>query len=253
MKRSRSKKEKKLKDEKKEENQNQKGAGGEEAGETTDDKVKDTGAEKIEIERENPKEEFTQESEEKAINDLVNSYESELGILIEKINNLEHEKNELNDLLMRRSADFENFKKRSENEQMNLLKFAAEPFIIKILGVYDDLSRALDHMGEEKNIESIDKGLRLIFDKFSKVLEEQGVKRIESKGKQFDFNYHEALMQQPSNDVPPHTILDEVEPGYVYKDKVIRHAKVIVSQQAVAEDDKQDENPGNDSSTNNEN
>ncbi len=149
----------------------------------------------------------------------------------ERIKKLEEEKKDANDAFLRKAAEFENYKRRTDAEQMNLLKYAAEPFILKILPVFDDLERSLNHISEEKNREAIEKGLRLVHDKFRKVLEEQGVEKIKSKGEPFDFNYHEALMQQVAEDVPAHTVLEEIEPGYVYKDKVLKHAKVIVSQQ----------------------
>jgi molecular chaperone GrpE len=63
-----------------------------------------------------------------------------------------------------------------------------------------------------------------------KVLDDQGVKKIESVGQPFNVEFHEALMQKKSDDVPPHTVLNEVEKGYIYKDRVIKHAKVIVSE-----------------------
>lgn len=151
--------------------------------------------------------------------------------LVERLNELEEINKDLNDRLLRRAAEFENYKRRSENDLMNLLKYASEPFIIKILPIYDDIQRSLAHADDENNSKSLKEGLRLILDKFTKTLEEQGVKKIQAKGSAFDFNYHEALMQQESKDVAPHTVLEEIEPGYFYKDKVIRHAKVIVSQE----------------------
>ena len=81
----------------------------------------------------------------------------------------------------------------------------------------------------------------MVFDKFSKILEQQGVKRIEAKGKPFDVDLHEALMQQPADGVPPHTVLDVIEQGYVYKDKVLRHAKVIVSAETSSQTEEQNE------------
>ena len=71
----------------------------------------------------------------------------------------------------------------------------------------------------------------MVLDKFTKVFEEIGIKKMETKGKEFDFNFHEALLQQPADNIPANTVIDEVEPGYFYKDKVIKHAKVIVSQE----------------------
>jgi molecular chaperone GrpE len=149
----------------------------------------------------------------------------------EQIKELENEVAKLKERLLRKVAEFENYKKRTENDQYNLIKYAAESFILNILPVYDDLNRSLSHIDEPNNTDSIKEGLKLVLDKFSKVLEEQGIKKIDTIGKEFDFNYHDALLQQPSNDVPANTILEEVEPGYMYKDKVIRHAKVIVSQE----------------------
>ena len=87
--------------------------------------------------------------------------------------------------------------------------------------------------------------MEFVFDKFTKILESQGVKKIEAKGKPFSVDFHEALMQQPSDKVPPHTVLDVIEQGYLYKDKVIRHAKVIVSAETIKEENKTNESEGN--------
>ncbi|MCF8241289.1 MAG: nucleotide exchange factor GrpE [Melioribacteraceae bacterium] len=166
----------------------------------------------------------------------------------DKIESLHKEIALLNDSLLRKVAEFENYKRRSESEQINLIKYAAEPFIKSVLGVYDDLGRSISHIGDEKSIDGVKSGLKLVYDKFTKVLSEQGVKRIESKGEPFDFNLHEALMQQEADDVPAHTVIQEIEPGYLYKDKVIRHAKVIVSQESAAsenEEAKSDDDSGN--------
>lgn len=165
--------------------------------------------------------------------DMDGQIAKELNTALEKVLEIEKQNQELKDTLLRKVAEFENYKRRTENDQMNLLKYAAEAFIGNILPVYDDLERSLDHIDDENNFESTKKGLKLVFDKFTKVLDSQGVKKIEAEGKAFDFNYHEALMQQSVKGVPPHTVLKVVEPGYMYKDKVIKHAKVIVSQEAL--------------------
>jgi len=103
----------------------------------------------------------------------------------------------------------------------------------------------LNHINDENSFESLKKGLELVFEKFTKILEQQGVKRIEAKGKPFDVDLHEALMQQPAEGVAPHTVLDVIEQGYVYKDKVIRHSKVIVSAETIAsKENSQNESSG---------
>ena len=146
------------------------------------------------------------------------------------IDELEEKINSLQDSLLRKVAEFENYKRRTENDQLNLLKYAAESFILKVLPVYDDLGRSVDHLSSS-NLESIKEGLKLVHQKFTKILDEQGVKKLETKGKEFDVDYHEALMQQPSAELEPNTIMEEIEAGYLYKDKVIKHAKVVVSQE----------------------
>lgn len=147
----------------------------------------------------------------------------------DKIKQLELQTAEWNDKFLRKVAEFENYKRRTENDQLNLLKYAAESFITKLLPVLDDFERSLAHIKDAKNTSQIEEGIKLVYNKLLKTIEEQGVRRIECIGQPFDVNYHEAVMQMKNDTVPPHTVLEEVQSGYVYKDRVIRHAKVIVS------------------------
>ena len=171
--------------------------------------------------------------DEQEINDEV-SVENETSFqsenLEEKINALEEELNKYKELALRKAAEFENYKRRTENDQLNLLKYAAESVIIKLLPTVDDLERSLEHMTEETDVYKIKEGIQLVYSKFLKTLDEQGVKKMESIGKPFSVEFHEALMQRADDSVPPHTVIDELETGYMYKDRVIRHAKVIVSE-----------------------
>lgn len=154
--------------------------------------------------------------------------------LKERVEELEQKNEELNDRLIRRLAEFENYKKRTDIEKGEIFKYAAESFIIKVLAVYEDLQRSLSHI-ENENKDALRDGLKLVAEKFTQILDEQGVKKIDAIGKEFDHEYHEALLQQPSKEFPPNTVINEVESGYMYKDKVLKHAKVIVSQEVVDE------------------
>ncbi|MHB1688685.1 MAG: nucleotide exchange factor GrpE [Ignavibacteriaceae bacterium] len=147
----------------------------------------------------------------------------------EKIEYLEKEIQDFKDKLLRKAAEFENYKRRTENDQLNLIKYAAESFIVKLLPTVDDFERSLQHIENAKDIKAIKEGIKLVYDKLMKVLDDQGVKKIDSVGKPFDVHFHEALLQRKSENAAPHTVLDEVEKGYMYKDRVIRHTKVIVS------------------------
>jgi len=158
---------------------------------------------------------------------------------------LESKVNELQDKLLRKAAEFENYKRRTENDQLNLLSFAAESFITKILPVIDDFERSLDHISDADSAEAIKEGIMLVYDKLIKILEEQGIKKIDSVGKPFNVDYHDALMQIKDDTVPAHTVVEEVEKGYLYKNKVIKHAKVIVSEDASEENNQQNEEEEN--------
>jgi molecular chaperone GrpE len=140
------------------------------------------------------------------------------------------------DKFIRKVAEFENYKRRTENEQMNLFKYAAETFLTKLLPVVDDFERSLKHINDAVEINAVKEGIQLIYDKMMKLLDDQGVKKIEATGKPFDVHYHEAVMQRPAEGVEPHTVLDEIQTGYMFKDKVIRHSMVIVSEDRTIND-----------------
>ncbi len=170
-------------------------------------------------------------SKDSSAENTAENLNEEVEIKNKKIEELENEINDYKDRLLRRAAEFENFKRRTENDQLNLLKYSAESFIIKLLPIVDDFERSLQHMDSAKDVESIKAGIKLIYEKLMKTLSDQGVSKIEAEGKPFDVDYHEALMQRRAPDVASHTVLDEIEKGYMYKDRVIRHAKVVVSEE----------------------
>jgi molecular chaperone GrpE len=175
--------------------------------------------------------------------------QNEITELEEKIKSLEQQAEEYKDKLLRKAAEFENYKRRSENDQLNLINYSGENLIIKLLPVIDDFERSLQHMGNAKDVDSIKDGIKLVYDKFMKILEDQGVKKIEAIRQPFDVNYHEALMQRKDDSVPAHTVLDELEKGYLYKDRVIRHTKVVVSEDTThsAEENIEKNNPNKES------
>lgn len=133
------------------------------------------------------------------------------------------------DQLLRKAAEFENYKRRVEIDQMNFVRTANESLIGLLLPVLDDLSRSLKSGKEQKNFDAFYKGVELIQTKFTQVLESQGLSAFDSVGKPFDVDLHDALLQVPREDVPPGTVVEEVERGYKLYDRVLRHAKVVVS------------------------
>jgi len=169
-----------------------------------------------------------------------------------KIAELEAQLKEWQDKLLRKAAEFENYKRRTENDQFNLINYAAESFIIKLLQVVDDFERSMEHIDDIDNNKAVKEGIKLVYEKLLKLLNEQGVKKMQTRGEPFNVDFHDALMQRKDDSVPPHTVLEEVESGYLYRDKVIRHAKVIVSEES--SDDSQISDDGtSDKSSENEN
>lgn len=155
-----------------------------------------------------------------------------------KITELEAQLKEWQDKFLRKAAEFENYKRRTENDQFNLINYAAESFITKLLPVVDDFERSMEHIEDFENSNAVKEGIKLVYEKLLKLLNEQGVKKMQTTGQPFNVDYHDALMQRKDNSVPPHTVLEEVESGYLYRDKVIRHAKVIVSEDSPSEENK---------------
>ncbi len=141
------------------------------------------------------------------------------------------------DQLLRKAAEFENYKRRVEIDQMNFVRTANESLIGLLLPVLDDLSRSLKSGKEQKNFDAFYKGVELIQSKFMQILEGQGLSAFDSVGKPFDVDLHDALLQVPREDVPPGTVVEEVERGYKLGDRVLRHAKVVVSAEPKASEE----------------
>lgn len=190
--------------------------------------LKDKETKPVNVENEEQKAVEHTTSEQKS-NEGVPPCVDEVEALKIENENLKKEISEYKDKLLRRVAEFENYKKRLEADFMNAVKYANEKLFLEILPVVDDLERSIASAKEKPDFESFYQGIKMIYAKLMKVLEAHGVKPFESIGKPFDVYYHDALLRIPRDDVPPDTVIDEVERGYMYYDKVLRHAKVIVS------------------------
>ena len=135
------------------------------------------------------------------------------------------------DKYLRLSAAFDNYRKRTLTEKAELIKNGAEKTLTAILPVLDDFERALKNMEASEETKAMKEGVELIFCKFQKILGQEGLQKIETEGKEFDTDFHEAiaLIPAPSEDLKG-KILDCVQTGYMLNDKVIRHSKVAVAQ-----------------------
>lgn len=148
---------------------------------------------------------------------------------IDPLTKAQQEVEELKKLLLYKTAEFENYRKRTLKEKAELILNGGEKTVAAILPILDDFERAIADKSEDPKV--IKEGVQMIFNKFVKTLEGLGVKKIETNDKDFDVDFHEAIAMVPGmGDDKKGKIIDCVQTGYTMNDKVIRHAKVAVGQ-----------------------
>ncbi len=150
---------------------------------------------------------------------------------VSKEKELEEKVNEINDKYLRLYSEFDNYRKRTIKERIELSKTASEEIIIDLLPVLDDFERAIKSNEASEDCDTIKDGMDLIYNKFKNTLEKKGLKPIETQGNEFDTDFHEAITQipAPSDDLKG-KVVDEIEKGYQLHDKVIRFSKVVIGQ-----------------------
>jgi molecular chaperone GrpE len=137
------------------------------------------------------------------------------------------------DKFVRLQADFDNIRKRLEREKQEFVRFANEGIILELLNILDDLERTVGMKpAEHQDMTAFLKGVEMILAHLYDMLKQYGVKPIEAEGKPFDPHFHEALMQEVNQDLPEHTIIEELQKGYFLNDKVVRSSKVKVSKKS---------------------
>lgn len=156
--------------------------------------------------------------------------ESDFSLLEEQISKLTTEKDQINDQLLRTMADFQNFRKRTQQEQGLIRQYATESLVMTLLPVMDNFERTVQAAEKGAPVDSLIAGVKATEKQFRFIIEQQGVTKIKSVGQPYDSDLHEALATVPSDKYPSDTVVTEIEPGYKMGDKVIRHAKVQVAQ-----------------------
>jgi molecular chaperone GrpE len=148
---------------------------------------------------------------------------------VSETDQLKQEVADLKDKYIRLYSDFENFRKRTAKEKLELLSNASEDVIKTVLPVIDDLERALKAIGDAEENKAMREGVELVYQKFKKTLESKGLKVMVSIGAPFDVELHEAITQIPApSEELKGKVVDEIEKGYFLNDKVIRFAKVVI-------------------------
>lgn len=179
--------------------------------------------------QENNKELQTDKESEAADKDTANADNKAEEKELDPLAKAQQEVEDLKKQLLYKTAEFENYRKRTLKEKAELIMNGGEKTIAAILPVLDDFERALADKSEDPK--AIKEGVQMIFNKFVKSLESLGVKKIETQDKDFDVDYHEAIAMVPGmGDDKKGKVIDCVQTGYTLNDKVIRHAKVAVGQ-----------------------
>lgn len=137
---------------------------------------------------------------------------------------------ELNDRIMRQMAEFDNFRKRTEKEKQQMYGIGASEVIEKLLPVVDNFERGFAAMTEEEKATAFAQGIEMVYKQLMTAFSDMGVTVIDAVGCEFNPDFHNAVMQAPSEEYESGIITQELQKGYMYKDKVIRHSMVMVAE-----------------------
>ncbi len=172
--------------------------------------------------------EETAEAETQTTEEAVDK-ESKGGFFKKKKDPRDEKIEELTDRVKRQMAEFENFRKRTEKEKSSMYEMGARDIIERILPVIDNFERGLAVIPEDKKADPIAEGMEKIYKQIQKVFEEAGVKPIEAAGKEFDPNFHNAVMHVEDESLGENIVAEELQKGYMYRDSVVRHSMVKVA------------------------
>ncbi|MBP1968716.1 molecular chaperone GrpE [Virgibacillus natechei] len=164
------------------------------------------------------------DSEEKTVGSEEENLDSQETVIAE----LKQEKDETQQRLLRLQAEFDNFKKRSQKEKEATNKYKSQDLVSELLPALDNFERALQVEVSESN-SSLIEGITMVYQQLKDALTSQGIEEIETKGKPFDPNLHHAVMQVEDEEFETNTVVEELQKGYLLKDRVIRAAMVKVN------------------------
>ncbi len=163
--------------------------------------------------------------------------------LCQQVDQLTKEKDELFEKFQRLSADYANFQKRAPKQIADSVAYQKEAIIKSFLPCLDNFEHALAGAASAETIESVTKGVRIVFEHMQEVLKSHGLERIDSLGAEFDPSIHEAMMRRTEDDKADNIVLEEFQPGYKLAGRVIRPGKVIVNKLSTADEPATDEEP----------
>ena len=149
-----------------------------------------------------------------------------------RLRKLAGERDQYLDLVLRTRAEFENYQKRSQRDRELERKYSFGPVALDLLPILDNLDRAVQAGKQAGETGPLVQGVAMVMTQFLELLKRNGITRIDAEGKPFDPNLHQAVVQKPTSEVPPNTVVQVIEAGFLNQDRVLRPAKVIVSTKA---------------------
>lgn len=144
-------------------------------------------------------------------------------------NDLQKKYDELNNQYIRLAADFDNYRKRQAQERENLLNYGTENALTKLIEVLDNFERGQKSLENVEDCEKVKESFNLVYKQTFEILSKLGLEEIKAIGEEFDPNFHEAVMQTPTDEFPQHTVMQELRKGYKFGDKVLRPSMVNVA------------------------
>lgn len=167
--------------------------------------------------------------------------EQTASVNMDDYNRLRQERDDFLNHLQRLQAEFDNYRKRVQKEKSELRDYLIQDFIYRMLGVIDNIDRALHPSNTTDDVNSYRQGVEMVFQQMINILKEQGLNRMETVGKPFDPHLHEAVGQMETSEQESGIIVSEVMPGYAINDRVLRAPKVLVAVKAAGATEKAEE------------
>lgn len=174
------------------------------------------------------------------LEEIKNLHKKEIEKLKEEIEMKGSDSRENHDKWLRLNADFENTKKRMQREKADFMKYAGERIIRDFLPIMDNLERAIKSEKENHKMENFIEGIEMVMNQIKSTLESNGAKQFDSLGRVFDPNHHEAVSKIPSEKHKNDTVIEELHKGYMFHDRLLRPAMVIVAENIKGEKDNQE-------------
>ncbi|MDX8045937.1 nucleotide exchange factor GrpE [Gracilibacillus sp. S3-1-1] len=175
-------------------------------------------------------EEVVEDAEQELVTEEPSTETEEGTVANEEVEQLQKEKNDLQDRLLRVQAEYDNFRKRTQKEKEANLKYKSQSIVTELLPVLDNFERALQVEIEDKAAKGVVEGLEMVYRQLKTVLNNEGVTEIETENQMFDPNLHQAVMQVEEEGYDSNQIVETLQKGYQLKDRVVRPAMVKVNQ-----------------------